>query len=374
MAINKVIVIGNATLDVGLKSDEFKAGEKSLSFDFGSKSYINEAHLNLGGGALNSAFTFVKLGLETDVYFKIGQDLIGGIINSMLQEKILELQSSKSIEQIRICPRVFDSPSSFSVILLPKNKDRIILAYHSRDYHKWELKELPQDAKDSFIFLNTDETLAKVWKNYLKKLKTGGNFITINPSKPFLKEAKKDAMEILNLADIIILNYEEAKLLLGKKIEPVKLIKNLRKELTNPSMLVMTMDEKGVIINSKFKNDKIDKVNFVAEKLSGTQFFSKNSKLLYSRGFKVKKIADGTGAGDAFGSAFCGYLIKRGFTRTDTQINADKSEIDDIIKEAVRRGCANAVSVIEKTGAQAGILSEKDYQQKRFQNLEFDII
>ena len=345
MLLMKVITIGNATLDIALKSNDFKTKEKILSFSAGSKSYINEARFGLGGGAVNSAFTFAKLGFETDVCFKIGEDFVGETIMSELKKQVFQLCSEKETGRIKISPRVVNNPSSFSVILLPENGDRIILAYHSKDYHKWELKEFPQNVKNSFIFVNTDETLAKTWKTYLNQLKKNKKFIAINPSKPFLKEPQKDVMEILNTANIVILNKEETQLFLNKKItDEKKLMSEFKKVLPKPEILIITMGDKGVILSHN---------NSIA---------SKKGFLLRTAGFKSKKIEDGTGAGDAFGSAFCSYLLRRGF--------AESINNEEDIKEAIRRGCANAVSVIEKVGAQNGILDEKDYQNERFSNLK----
>jgi sugar/nucleoside kinase (ribokinase family) len=359
----KVVTIGNATLDIGFKSGEFKSisNKKLLCLATGSKFYVNDVYFNLGGGAINSAFTFAKLGLETDIYFKIGKDFIGRIISSMLKNQIIQLQSEQQIERVKICAKIFNNQSSFSVILLPQNADRIILAYHSRDYYKWELKDFPKNIKDSFVFINTDETFAKTWKIYLQKLKNRNNFISLNPSKPFLRQGnKKGIMEILNLTDIVILNKEEAQLFLAKKItNEKKLIKEFRKILIKPKILVITMGNRGIIT-------VIDLRGLNANRDGKSKDF-----IFYSPGFKAEKIADGTGAGDAFGSAFCSYLIKHGLTRNFTLIDTEnKFRIDENdIKEAIRWGCANAVSVIENIGGQTGILTEADYQDKRFKNL-----
>ena len=71
--------------------------------------------------------------------------------------------------------------------------------------------------------------------------------------------------------------------------------------------------------------------------------------------FKEKKLVDRTGAGDAFGSGFVAGLIQK----------------EDVLR-ALRLASANATSVVETVGAQAGILRKHDLSAKRWQYLDMD--
>jgi sugar/nucleoside kinase (ribokinase family) len=82
-----------------------------------------------------------------------------------------------------------------------------------------------------------------------------------------------------------------------------------------------------------------------------------DGRYIYRAGiFKEKKLVDRTGAGDAFGSGFvAGFILKKD------------------IHFALRLASANATSVVEKIGAQAGILRRKDFNLARWQYLDLDV-
>ena len=67
-------------------------------------------------------------------------------------------------------------------------------------------------------------------------------------------------------------------------------------------------------------------------------------------------VVERTGTGDAFGSGFVAGLIEK-----------------NDISYALRFATANATSVVEHIGAQAGILKKKDFQNKRWGYLDLDV-
>lgn len=81
-----------------------------------------------------------------------------------------------------------------------------------------------------------------------------------------------------------------------------------------------------------------------------------------------KKLVDRTGAGDAFGSGFISGLLHYKVNLNDlNKINPK------YILEAIKLASANATSVVEHIGAQAGILTFSDYKKSRVVLKKLDI-
>jgi len=87
----------------------------------------------------------------------------------------------------------------------------------------------------------------------------------------------------------------------------------------------------------------------------GSLVFTEN-QILKAGVIKPQKLVDKTGAGDAFASAFFGRIV------------IEKEFNENVLKSALLWGSANASSVIQKIGAQNGILNKEEYQ--RYSHLE----
>jgi sugar/nucleoside kinase (ribokinase family) len=79
--------------------------------------------------------------------------------------------------------------------------------------------------------------------------------------------------------------------------------------------------------------------------------------------FRERKLADRTGAGDAFGSGFVAGLMQKG-EKCEKGICKPQN-----IAYALRLASANATSNIESIGAKSGILTKKGFQAKRWSRL-----
>ncbi len=323
----RIVSIGTATADIYLRSRSFKIlkdphftfkkgfPEKLAEcFPFGAKLEVEQVDYELGGGGLNTAATFKKNNLDQLAVVKLGRDFFGRFIQDQISAKKIktDLKHSRAL-------------SSFSVVLLSTGGERTILVYRS-PADVFKLADLPVARPGDYFYIGPGATPLTVWSKYLLKLKKAGTVVAINPSAPFLKS--KQAWAILNLTDLIFLNQEEAEMLIGQKLDERQLIKRLRQRLIRPQIIVLTLAERGVIAADQ-------------------------EKIYSSPGFKISRPADKTGAGDAFASAFYSSYI-----RTESAV------------ESIRRGCANAASVIQIPGAQNGILSLNDYKKPTWQKIK----
>lgn len=340
----KVITIGAATLDIFLQSQQFKtlkdphfrfrAGfplHTGLCFPLGEKIELTNAYFSLGGGVLNAASTLAQAGLTTTATFKLGRDLIG--------EQILTLLRSAHFAKHF---KLYQGQGNFSIIALSQEGERVIFVYRDQKT-RWRSRQLPQ-ATNGFFYITPGDTSVQIWLKFFKQLKQKNNILACNPSADFLAAKKELIKKAFAFLDVLLVNKEEAEKILGQEDSDQAVCRSLQ-QIAPRTVIVVTLGERGVTVCSQ-------------------------GDMFYSPGFKAKKVADMTGAGDAFGSAFCGALVKNNFFNPPE--SASTPQRSALLKEAIRWGCANAVAVIEKLGAQAGILAEKDYQNLRFRKLRIE--
>ena len=127
-------------------------------------------------------------------------------------------------------------------------------------------------------------------------------------------------MPILKKIDILLLNQEEASLLTGISYQKEKQIFKKLDELV-PEIAIMTKGDRGAVVSG--------------------------GNCLYRAGAPKVKVAEKTGAGDAFGSGFLASYIK-----------------NQNIEQALQLGIANSTSCIQKIGAKNGLL-KKDQSFKK---------
>jgi len=321
-----VITFGSAAWDVFLSLDKFKTIKSNkfsrgqgLCLDSGSKINVKEIFLFSGGGGTNTAATFANQGLKTAFCGKIGNDIFG-------KEIIKELKSlnidTGFISKTRL------KPTNYSVILNtgPK-KDKTILVYRGAS-DLLEKKDVPwlrdrvgAAPRARWFYLAplsgktaelTEKIINSAHKNKIK--------VAFNPSKFQLAFSQSVLKRILKKVDVLFLNREEASLLTElpyNKEEPI--FKKIDRMCP------------GIAIIGSNKGIKA----------------SDNKKIYQFKSSKVK-IADKTGAGDAFASGFISELIR-----------------NNNIESAIKFGMANSASCMGKWGAKQGLLKNKKYEFKR---------
>ncbi len=296
---------------------------RGICFPLGEKIRATELRYALGGGVLNTAETFARLGLATTACGKLATDPLSAQVRTLLRGK----------SYIRAFRR-YRGLTNLSSILLTPSGERTILTYRDPNT-RWQLAELPLP-REQLVYLAMGHSTPLLWSRYLPLLQQRKNIIAANPS-PSLLSQRRLARNIFNSLDLLILNHEEAELFLNREGKPEEILAALRTALPQPRVIAMTLGADGVLVDA-------DKKNY------------------HTTGFQSRRVVDSTGAGDAFASAFVGSLTLDNFVLDDANI-----------REAIRKGCANAVSVIEQIGAQAGILTKRGYQAIRFRRLPIKI-
>ena len=307
-----VITVGSATVDVFAKthfSELIKIidpkGETDLiAFPSGSKILVDDLEFTIGGGGTNTAVALSRLGHKVGFLGKLGEGTNSDFIHKHLMKERIDLLCAHG-----------KGNAGYSVILDSLDHDRAILAYKGIN-DELGIKDVPfKKLKTKWFYFSammgeSFHTLEKVAEFAQKnKIKTA-----FNPSAYLAEKGSRYLRNILSKTELLILNKDEAELLVGKGSFDSLLVK--LKGL-GPKIVVIT--------DGKNKLYAIDGLH------------------IYSAFPPPVKIVDSTGAGDAFASSFlCGLLKNK-----DTEF-------------AIKLGIINAQSVVSHYGAKNILLSYKE--------------
>lgn len=300
-----VVCVGSATKDVFLTIHQ-----KIRSITYGSKVLIKQLEIHTGGGGSNAAVALSKFGLKVGYLGKTGDDEAGRIIRRELKENnITILNKNKS-----------KLPTDQAFILnSDQEEDRIIYVYKGSS-EDLKIKEIPKKIKTKWFYLGT--LLGKSFSVlvYLSRYAQKNNQkILFNPSTYLANQGKKRLKEILKTTDLLILNKEEANLLLKtKKKEGLYLLKKIKKEIKG-----------SVVITNGSK-----------------KIYALHQRKIYSLQPPRVKVVHTAGAGDAFNSGLLAGLIK-GYS----------------FSKALQLGQANALAVIQQIGTKNKLLKEKEAKE-----------
>jgi len=303
-----VVCIGNATIDAFI-CFKGKVEKGNLLLPVGSKKEVENIFYATGGGATNTAVGFSRLGLKTAVLAAIGNDAAGRII-------LRELRKEKI--STKLVARLPGYNTAYSAILTGFGHDRIILVYGGATMHLGEERKihwsLLSDAK--WLHLSSVHSTPKLLLKILQFAEKKGIGVSFNPGKSEIVLGLEKLRPFLEKVDVLLLNRQEAGMLTKEK----QVKKQLQKLQQIVPLAVVTEDSKG------------------AHCFDGTFYYFKPAG-------KVK-IADTTGAGDAFHSGFVSAIIK-GLP----------------VEKAMDFGNANAQSVIMHLGAKNKLLSEREMRR-----------
>ena len=266
---------------------------------------IKEIHFHSGGGGTNTAATFSAQGLKTAYCGVIGNDPEGEAVLKELKEKGIET---------KLIRRTGQKPTNISVIFSTP-EERTILVYKGASTTLTK-KQIPwQKIKTAewFYLAPLSEKLNNLFPEIIDFAKKNKIKVMVNPGNAQLKMPAKVLHPLLKKIDILILNQKEGQLLIkNNSLKGAKLFSEIKKIF--PGILIITNGE-----------------NKVSASANGR---------FYSIMPKKVKVADRTGAGDAFGSGFLS-----GFIRSKGDIN-----------KSLRLAVDNAAACIKKWGAKEGIL------------------
>lgn len=359
----KVLTIGGATQDIFLAckdTDQITFHTRSytsryLVFNPQDKIEASSMLYTTGGGSINTAISFNKMGFSTSCFCKIGSDVAGNnIINELASQKIDS--SLITIDK--------NAATGTSVIINDTSGDRVLLAYRGANSNAEITDNLLSAIKLSDIIYITSlsNKSAKMLPIIAESARKSGKKVAINPGKSQLTETGLPILKkSLQNIDILILNFNEAKLLTMSLVANDENYKNTLS--SNPLHQVCATnigDEHPYLIDNAIPHENLffSTRNFFKETLKlgpsiviitngcNGVYLATKEQIYFHPSMKIP-IIDTVGAGDSFGSAFVGNIVAT-----------------NDIENSLRMGIANSASVLQHIGPQAGLLTREDQQER----------
>ncbi len=324
-----VICIGSSTIDSFWNVSfpyvtwENPSG-KALAIPFGEKHASEGVYSTTGGNAVNAAITFSRQGYSTALVSAVGNDVFANLLYERLDR---EGVSHDMVERV-------EGATGQAVVLL-QDGERSIITHHGA---------LDQFSLDAIVgeklaaqwwYVSLPGYSYKTFDRLLSHAKKEGIRVALNPSSVHIKEGSKELWEHLPFVDVLFVNEHEAAIITGISFDtPEKVFAVLDKQVAG--IVVVTRGKKGVIVSD------------------GSYRYEAGS-------FPEEKLVDRTGAGDGFGSGFISTLLGH-----------DTFDVD-VIQEALRRGSANATSIVEHKGASEGALKKDAFSSPRWKEFPIQV-
>lgn len=313
-----LISIGDAAIDTYIFLSDADVidieGTRYLAMRYGTKIPVGSSYSTIGGNAANNAIGSARLNLKVAIYTNIGNkddDAADDRIKARLKKEGVDINYIVETEEL---------PSNHHIILDFKG-ERTILTNHQ----PWKFN-LPDLGKSKWVYLTSMSPTFKesdIISQIVNYIERNSVQLAYQPGTAQIKLGLKKNARILSLCDLFIVNLEEAKIFLGYDISENIPIKKLLKKIAD-------LGPKRVIITD-----------------GGNGSYGYEGEIFYKLGCFPAKLVEMTGAGDAYATGTVAGLIH-----------------GEPLEEAMRWGAANAASVVEQIGPQAGLLSLNQMKEK----------
>lgn len=314
-----LITLGESTIDAFMtlahaNSDaHLDSKNNGLCFRFGEKIDVEKYTFTIGGNATNVAVGVSRLGLKATLCTEIGDDEFSLKIRNVLANEHIE----------RVLVHQVSGPSNFSVVIDFKG-DRTLFIEDVKREHDFHFNDVT--AESVYITSLADEWV-KPYETVLEFVERNKAKVAFNPGSRQLRSGNAIVQKILKKTDILFVNKEEAELLLdgNETIEHDE--EYVKKLLTN----VLRLGPKTVVITDGKQGS----------------YAMNQTKEFHKEKCQEGKIVERTGAGDAYASGFLAASL-----------------YNLPLAKAMEWGSWNATSVVGKVGAQAGLLTKEQIEEK----------
>ncbi len=307
------IAIGSALLDTFVQLDEshhhpdlISPSSEDICFALGRKFDVPQIMHQSGGGATNAGTTFIRQLLQTKVISKIGLDTPGHIVLHELEHENLD---TKYIVQSKM------GKTGQSVILIDPDADRTIFTDRAaaETLNEHDISSLDQ-LYSRWVYLTSLHGSPKIVDHVFRWAMNSGTKIAWNPGIKDLDVSANLKKEWLKAVSLLILNKEEAEMLLNTTGSVSELASGLHKHDVGRAIVSNGAHPLAVLDNSHIWEMTPTKLNAV----------------------------DQTGAGDALGSGTVAGLL-----------------LGHTFEKSVELGLLNSEHVVMHIGAKTGIMYRK---------------
>jgi ribokinase len=345
----KSLTVGGATIDTIalIASDRIErmsmsnADSSFLLLREGSKTEAAEVSTHTGGGAVNSAVSMARLGLDVSALVKLGKDRRAEIVLSRLLSEGIST---------RWVMRDGRAPTGASVMVSSHDHNAAVFTFRGANtlLESQDIKE-EAFAVDLVHVASLSNESAERFPEIIGKASAAGAMITANPGPRQLAARGRDFEDCLSKIDILSINRSEAEVMLpsliarfgegGPQIDGVNLPRLVGRGL-NGGGFRMTLRAFMAAVGSLGPHYVL-----LTDGLDGA-YLGTREELLFCPALKVP-VAGTAGAGDAFTSTFATFIALGG-----------KPE------HALQAATVNAASVVSHVDTQTGLLQRTEIEDR----------
>lgn len=314
-----VLSVGDIVTDAFIKliDDEAQTyvddkGTKTLAMKFGTKlPYDHVEILEAVGNAANAAVSFARLGLNTAFETNVGGDQAG-------RDMIMQLNKEGVDHRfVHINP---DKKSNYHYVLWYKEERTILIKHEEYNYHWPHFR--PEDIPEWVYFSSISDNAMPYHDQIAEWLEANpGVKLAFQPGTFQMEAGTERLKRLYARTEVLFLNREEAVFVTGGNYDDVH-------------GLLDKMHALGA------------KIAVVTDGPAGAYASDGQSRLKMPLYPDPAPPFERTGAGDAFASTFVAALAK-----------------GHNLESALQWAPINSMSVVQKTGAQQGLLTEKELEE-----------
>lgn len=312
-----LLAIGDTVTDAFIQLKEDRAeimtddkGIKHLCMEFGAKPpYDHVDVINAVGNSANAAVAFSRLGLRSGLMSFLGNDQAG--------KDSLAYLESEGVDTTPIA--VEEGKKTNYHYVLRYGADRTILIKYEDYSYKWRDPEV----KPTWVYLSMISKDAwRLHEDLLEYLEKNSDVrLAFQPGTFHFEWGREKLKKIYERSHVVMMNKEEAALVTDQPIDDVRNLMSRLHEL-GPEVVVVTDGPNGAYASDGNKMYKM--INYP----------------------DPAPPYDRTGAGDAFASTIVAALA-----------------MGEDITTALKWAPINSMSVVQKLGAQAGLLDKKHIEE-----------
>ena len=339
------LTIGGATLDTIIAYEKMETIEvykpenkqSYLLLKEGAKIEVTMQKCFSGGGGTNTAVSFKRLGFNVRFFGKVGRDNSGHLLLQELQSQGIDTSGVGFSEK-------FGTATSYVVPSL--KKDRIIFNYRGANYDLLT-GDLPVTAiqEADFVYVTSlSKTSSLQLIKIIELAVTCNTPVVVNPGSNEFGIDEGFIKKALNGIDILIMNYDEAKKFMSSLLDYEYIGSTL---LPKKTLLKTGRDiyQDNLVLLKQFFHKTLTlgpRIVIITDGSNGVHVATREN-LYFHPALKVDSIVNTLGAGDAFGSSFCGAVY-----------------LGKTIETALGYGVVNSASVIQFHDAKSGLLAHKE--------------